>query len=167
MGMRLTVSPTQQVIQPNSTAIFNCRLQLDHEVIDAGCRSDSEFTILAWRMTPETSVRWGGVQYRIRPRKKTATSLSGGWMAGADAGLTGRVAPDPGSGEVRLRINFNNVPARWQAVSLGAGGTFQLQLTPPAGADQLDAEALYRGSRYFAPSTSPPLTVRPYVDIIK
>ncbi len=82
---------------------------------------------------------------------------------GQDAGLDGRVDPDPGGGEVRLRINFNNVPARWQTVPLGAGGTFQLQLTPPTGANQLDAEAVYEGSRYFAPSKSSPLTVRPYI----
>jgi len=162
MGMRLAVSPPEQSIAPNSTAIFKCRLELDSEVIDTGCRSDSEFTILAWRMTAETSVRWGGVTYRIRPRKKTTTTLSGGWM-GASAGLNGRVDPDPGGGEVRLRINFDNVPARWQAVPLNAGGTFQLDLMPPAGAKELDAEAVYRGSRDLSSSQSAPVRVFPYV----
>jgi hypothetical protein len=161
-GMRLTVSPPQQVVPPRSTVIFNCRLELDDRVIAANCRSDSEFTILAWRMTEETSVRWGGVQYRIRPRRKTTTTVSGGWFAG-DASVSGRVDPDPGGGEVRLRINFNNVKARWQTLPLGAGGTFKLDLTPPAGALQLDVEAAYRGSRYFGPSKSTPLTIYPYV----
>ena len=104
----------------------------------------------------------GGVHYQVRPRKKTATSLSGGWW-GTDVGLNGRVDPDPGGGEVRLRINYNNVPARWQRVPLGAGGYFKLDLTAPPGATHLDAEAVYEGSRYFAPSKSPPITVRPYV----
>ena len=161
-GMRLTISPPEQVVPPRSTVIFNCRLELDERVIQASCRSDSEFTILAWRMTEETSVRWGGVQYRVRPRRKTVTSVSGGW-ASKSVGVNGRVDPDPGGGEVRLRINFDNVPARWQAVPLGPGGTFQLALTPPAGALELHVEAVYRGSRYFGPSNSPPVTIRPYV----
>lgn len=162
LGTRLAISPPEQTIKPNSTALFKCRLETDHEVIDAGCRSDTDFTILAWRMTNETSVPWGGVQYRIRPRKKTKTTLEGGWM-GTDCGLKGRVEPDPGDGEVRLRINFNNVPARWQAVPLGPGGTYALPLIPPAGATVLHAEAVYRGSRLFGSSQSAPLTLMPYV----
>jgi hypothetical protein len=160
-GMRLTVSPPQQVVPPRSTVMFNCRLELDERIVDANCRSDTEFTILAWRMTPETSERWGGVTYRIRPRRKTTTSVSGGWYS--DVGVNGRVDPDPDGGEVRLRINFNNLPARWQAVPLAPGGTFQLALAIPAGATQLDVEAVYRGSRYFGPSKSAPVTIRPYV----
>jgi hypothetical protein len=109
-GLQLTVSPPQQVVPPRSTVIFNCRLELDERVIQANCRSDSEFTILAWRMTAETSVRWGGVQYRVRPRRKTTTSVSRGW-ASQSVGVNGRVDPNPGGGEVRLRIDFDNVPA--------------------------------------------------------
>src|SRR4029434_9397775 len=81
-------------------------------------------------------------------RRKTTTSVSGGW-ASQSVGVNGRVDPNPGGGEVRLRIDFDNVPARWQAVPLGPGGTYQLALTPPAGAVALHVEAVYRGSRYF------------------
>jgi hypothetical protein len=73
------------------------------------------------------------------------------------------VDPDPGGGEVRLLINFDNVQARWQSVPLGAGGNFKLDLTRPPGAVQLDVEAVYPGSRYFGSSKSAPRTITPYV----
>ena len=113
-------------------------------------------------MTDETSVRWGGVHYRVRPRRKTTTALTGSWAYGS-AGVSGSVSPDPGPGEVRLRINFDNVPARWQTVPLAAGGIFQLTLSPPASAKELDVEAVYQGSRYFGSSKSAPVRVFPYV----
>lgn len=161
-GMKLAVSPPQQVVPPRSTVLFNCRLELDDRVIAASCRADSEFTILAWRMTPETSVRWGGVQYRVRPRLKTMTTVSGGWAFGS-AEASGKVEPDPGDGEVRLRVHFDTVQPRWTTLKLQPGGTFKLSLVPPGGAKVLWLEAVYRGSKYHGASQSPRVSVFPYV----
>jgi hypothetical protein len=161
-GMTLAVSPPQQVVPPRSTVLFNCRLELDDRAIDASCRADSEFAILAWRMTPETSVRWGGVQYRVRPRQKTSTTVGGDWAFGS-ADASGKVEPDPGGGEVRLRVHFDTVQPRWMTLNLQPGGTFKVPLVPPAGAKVLWLEAVYRGSKYLGASQSPRVAVYPYV----
>src|SRR6185369_13616378 len=81
-GMRLTVSPKHRTIVAGETAIFRCKLELDDTVIDASCRGDHDFRIIAWRVDSHSAVRWGGVQYKVRPRKRTATDLSGDWDAG-------------------------------------------------------------------------------------
>ena len=68
-GMKLTVTPRGQVVPPKSTVIFRCVLELDDTVIDAGCRSDRQFRLVTWRREPESTTRWGGVQYKVMPRQ--------------------------------------------------------------------------------------------------
>lgn len=161
-GMMLTISPPRRSIAPGETAIFRCRLELDHEVIDAGCRSDRDFTIVTWRETPETAVDWGACQYKVLPRKKTVATIKGSWYANA-IGLDGRIDPDPSGGEIRLRINFDNQKARFQTVNLGPGGSWKLHLAAPPGANSLETEVFYEGSRLFAPCRSPLIMLVPYV----
>lgn len=81
-----------------SSRPVQCRFQLDHEMIDAGCRNDRALTILTWRETPETALNWGGCQYKVLPRKKTPATITGGWYGG-DIQLSGR-SPLAGDGSV-------------------------------------------------------------------
>ncbi len=161
-GMMLTISPPRRAIAPGETAFFRCRLELDHEIIDAGCPNDRDFTITTWRETGETAVDWGGCLFKVRPRKKTTAIIKGGWYAN-DIVLDGRIDPDPSGGDIRLRINFNNQKARFQTVKLGPGGIWKLDLVAPAGAGSLETESFYEGSRIFAPCRSPLIMVVPYV----
>lgn len=162
-GMKLTVSPVRRMIKPKETAIFHLKLELDDQVIDAGCLNDHEFTLVTWRETGESVERWGAVHYKIRPRLGTKTTVTGSWYDNS-VGIAGAVSPDPGAGTViRVRINFNNQKARWVPATLAAGGTYSLNLVAPAGAASLDTEAMFEGNTLLAPSRSNPVTVRPYV----
>jgi hypothetical protein len=162
-GMKLTVSPVRRRIKPKETAIFHLKLELDDQVIDAGCRNDHEFTLVTWRETGESVERWGAVHYKIRPRLATKTTISGGWYNN-NASVSGAVSPDPGAGTVlRVRINFNNQKAYWTTVTLTAGGTYKMNLAVPAEAASLQAEAMFEGNTLLAPSRSDPVTVSPYV----
>jgi M6 family metalloprotease-like protein len=163
LGMRLTVTPRRQTIAPGKSAIFNCVLELDETVIDTGCQNDREFLLLTWRDTPESSERWGGCKYKIRPRRRTTTTLEGYWWFDNQIELFGKVSPDPGSGRVQLRLAFIGETVRWESVELMPGGAFSLQL--PADSSDFDAVleviAYYEGSAEFGSSYSNTLTLSP------
>ena len=165
-GMQLTVTPARQTIPPKATVLFRCKLALDNQILDAGCQSDREFHIVAWRVEGHTAVRWGGVAYKVKPRKATTTTLTGYWNSDGSIHLSGGVSADPGGGVIHVRIAFAGIAARWQAATIAAGGTFTLTVTAPAGSTELDSMALYEGSAMMGPSRSPTLKLNP-PEIIK
>ena len=65
LGMKLTVSPRLRVIAPKETAIFNCTLELDANVIgDPHCTNDREFLLVTWRVAHDSPERWGACKYQ-------------------------------------------------------------------------------------------------------
>ena len=160
-GMALTVTPSRRSIPPRSTVIFRCKLELDENIIDAGCHNDREFKIVVWRVEGDTTVKWGGVQYKIRPRNKSATKLTGFWSQDNSIQLNGSVSPDPGGGIAHVRLAFNGLAAEWKTAPIMPGGAFVLNTTGPAGSTKLDSVALYEGSTLLAPSRSAPMTISP------
>lgn len=103
-GMKLTVTPRGQTVPPKSTVIFRCKLEFDDAVLSAGCHSDRQFRIVTWRREPESTTLWGGVQYKVMPRKRCAVTLTGWWGMDGIVHLSGQVTPDPGGGVLRLRL---------------------------------------------------------------
>ena len=79
LGMTLTVTPPIRTIPAASTVRFHCKLELDDAIIEAGCENDQRFRIHAWRQDTESSTRWGGVEYEIRPRQLARVTLTGSW----------------------------------------------------------------------------------------
>jgi len=154
-GMRLTIAPRRRLIAAGETAIFRCRLELDDTVIDASCRSDRDFRILVWRLDGHTAVRWGGVQYKVKPRKRSRTDLSGDWDYTHIVELKGSVTPDPGTGSVRLRLAYADHHARWVTAPLQPGGSFSYTEKAPADTRTLFAVALFEGNRQWSESRSP------------
>ena len=130
-GMKLTVTPPLQLVPPKSTVLFHCKLELDDKIIDAGCRSDRQFRLVTWRRDPESTTKWGGVQYKVRPRKRCAVSITGFWTDGIQ--ITGSVSPNPGGGVLRLRLAFDGIDAVWVPLSLATGGTYVWKGQPPLG----------------------------------
>lgn len=154
-GMRLTIAPRRRRIAAGETALFRCRLELDDTLIDASCRSDRDFRILVWRLDGHTAVRWGGVQYKVKPRKRSRTELSGSWDYAHVVELTGSVTPDPGGGHVRLRLAYAEHHARWVTAPLQPGGSFSYTEKAPADTRTLLAVALFEGNRQWSESRSP------------
>ncbi|WP_233888041.1 hypothetical protein [Paraburkholderia flagellata] len=159
-GMKLTVTPHGQYVNPKTTVLFHCTLELDDSIIDAGCRSDRQFRLVTWRRDDHSSVRWGGVQFKVSPRKAVNVTLNGSWDYGNLVRLDGKVAPDPGGGTVRLWLAFSNVDPVWVPVSAGAGGAFSWQGTPPAGANALNVVARFEGNATYGPAESPMVTIQ-------
>jgi hypothetical protein len=159
-GMRLTIYPKRRTISAGETAIFRCTLELDDKVIDASCRGDHDFRITAWRVEGETAVRWGGVQYKVRPRKRTATDFSGYWDH-TEVEIKGHVTPHPGGGLVRIRLAYADQHARWVSAELQPGGTFVYKEKPPANTFSLLAVALFEGNKYWSESRSPERKILP------
>lgn len=155
-GMTLTVTPPMQMIPARSTVTFHCRLELDDRVIEAGCENDQRFRIHAWRQDPESSARWGGVEYEIRPRQRTEATLVGAWDSDNKVVFSGAVAPDPGGGAVRVRIQFGDRAAEWKTVSLQPGGAFLWAGTAPDGTFIAEAVAWFEGNRMFSSARSAP-----------
>jgi hypothetical protein len=159
-GMRLTVRPKRRTIAAGETAIFRCKLELDEKVIDASCLGDRDFRILVWRVAGHSAVRWGGVHYKVRPRKGSFTDLHGSWDAASNVEVSGSVAPDPGGGFVRIRLAYDGFNARWVSAPLLPGGTFTYQERAPASA-LLNAIALYEGNQKLSESRSPERRITP------
>lgn len=153
-GMKLTVTPPQQLIHAGDTARFSCVLELDEKVIRTGCENDQRFQIYAWRRDPESTARWGGVEYEIRPREKTSTKLEGGWGSNNQITLRGTIAPDPGGGIVRIRLDFPKYQAFWVEVSAQPGGKFTWTGQPMGDGTKLQAVAWFEGNRKFGSSRS-------------
>ena len=160
-GMKLTVTPPRQTIPQGSSVVFHCMLELDEGIIRAGCENDQRFRVHAWRADPESSARWGGVEYEIRPREKVATTLTGWWDAGGSVTLKGKISPDPGGGDVYVRLAFEGQQARWVKLAAAAGGTFQWSGAAPSGSFKLATIADFEGNRKYGSSASSPLELSP------
>ena len=158
-GMRLTVTPARRSVPPGATVLFRCRLELDDQIIDAGCRNDREFRIVAWRTEGDTAVPWGGVVYKIKPRKGSSTKLTGFWGADGIIQLNGSVSPDPTGGLAHIRLAFAGLAAEWQVAAIQPGGAFALTVKAPGTSADLDSIALYEGSTLLSPSRSAPLKI--------
>jgi hypothetical protein len=159
-GMQLTVTPARRVVPAGATVLFRCKLELEAAIIDTGCRNDREFRIVAWRVTEHTAERWGGVAYKIKPRKPSVTTLSGYWNSDGSIQLTGAVTPATG-GTAHVRLEFAGLAAEWQPASIHANGTFTLTAHAPSGVFELDTMVLYEGSAMLGPSRSPTLKLNP------
>jgi hypothetical protein len=157
-GMKLTVTPPQQTIAAGQTVLFHCKLELDEKIIRTGCENDQRFQLHAWRQDPESSARWGGVEYEIRPREKTATSLAGSWTSSNSIFLNGTVSPNPGGGEVYIRLDYKIQQAKWVKTSVTANGKFTWN-GPATGSSPLEAIAWFEGNRKFGASRSAPVKV--------
>lgn len=156
-GMKLTVTPPSQVVPPKTTVIFRCKLELDDTIIAAGCRSDRQFRIVTWRRDPESTTKWGGVQYKVRPRKGCAASLTGSWSYNDEIQLQGAVTPNPGGGIVRIRLAFDGADVFWVPVNVAPDGTFVWNGHPQGTATQLDSVAAFEGTALYGPARSAPL----------
>lgn len=161
-GMTLTVSPPRQRIAAGATAVFHCMLKLDGRIIRTGCENDQRFRIHAWRQDAESSARWGGVEYEIRPRTKTATTLTGSWEQDNQIALSGKVSPGPGGGMVSLRLDFDNAQPTWVSVAATAAGTYAWAGKAPLGSRSLDVVASFEGNRKFGTSRSDTLQLTAY-----
>jgi hypothetical protein len=153
-GMTLTVSPPQQKVPAGTTVLFRCKLELDSRVIAAGCRNDQRFRITVWRQEPESAARWGGVEYEIRPRQKTAVQIKGTWDYAQLVEVQGKVTPNPGGGTARLRLDYENNQPRWVRVSVASDGGFALAETAPANARAVEVVAVFDANRLFGSARS-------------
>ena len=82
LGLKLTVLLRARVIAPKETAIFNCKLELDHKVITTGCQYDHEFLIVTCRVAHDSPERCGACKYKVRPREKTVVEIDWSWILG-------------------------------------------------------------------------------------
>lgn len=160
-GMTLTVFPKRRKIAAGETAIFRCTLQLDDKVIDASCRGDHDFRINAWRVDGESSILWGGVEYQVRPRKRSAADVKGSWDWNDLVEISGHVSPGNITGQVRVRLAYTGHFARWVTVDLLPGGTFSYKERAPANTRELLVNALFEGNKYYSESKSPQRKVTP------
>jgi len=150
-GLTLRVWPNLMLIPAKSIGVFKCRFEFDSELLGRYCKTDPSVVISAWRRTPESCERWGSVKYDIDLRTATATTLSAFYPSSVM--VSGVVAPDPGGGQVRIRIEFQGQAPDWFTAPLVSGA---FQLTVPGGAnDTVQAIAMYDGSTIYAPSSSP------------
>jgi hypothetical protein len=159
-GMTLTISPKRRKIAAGETAIFRCRLELDDKVIDASCRGDHNFRINAWRVDEDSAILWGGVEYQVRPRKRSTTDLGGSWF-NDEVEITGHVAPGNIAGSVRIRLAYTGHHARWVSADLKPGGTFAYKEKAPPNTVELLAIALFEGNKYYSESRSPQRRIMP------
>lgn len=154
-GMTLTVIPRFQIVPPKSTVIFNCLLELDHTIVDAGCHSDRQFRLVTWRQEPESSSRWGGVRYKVMPRKRCTITLSGTWTDSNEISLQGRLIPNPGATTVQIRIQFSDVAPSWVTVTPATGGWFSWSGKPIRDRTMMNAYAQFSGNKVYGPAQSP------------
>lgn len=153
-GMTLTVTPPEQTIPAHGTVLFRCTLRLDDAIIRTGCENDQRFQLHAWRRDPESTVRWGGVEYEIKPRVKTVATLGGQWDYSNSVRLDGTITPNPGGGIANLRVDFQNHQARWISVALTGVGTFSWTGHAPNDSYSVDAVARFSGNRKFGATLS-------------
>jgi M6 family metalloprotease-like protein len=150
-GVTLRVWPNLLLVPAKSIGLFKCRFEFDSELLGRYCKTDPSVVISAWRRTPESCERWGSVKYQINLRTATSTTLSVFYPGSVK--VSGVVAPDPGGGEVRIRIEFQGNPPTWYTAPLVSGA---FQLTVPGGPNNVvKALAMYDGSTIYAPSSSP------------
>jgi hypothetical protein len=135
-GATLEVAPAQADIAPGETAIFQCRLTLNPDIIKPGCANDQGFRLTAWRTAHDADERWGSCFYFLRPRVRTTlrilqaswyeTQLSVYGVLGLDTDQPVQLADHlPLSVRVRLEITHaNGATARWVKASVQPGGTF-------------------------------------------
>ena len=153
-GAKLTVTPTQRTIRPGETAIFRCVLEIDEQVIQAGCRNDRKFVLWTWRETDHAFERWGGCEYTIAPRTGVTMKLSARWTHSDTIYARGSLSPSPGGGTVDVRIAFDGGPIRWVTAAIQPGGSFAWEGSGE-GFTHADVTAHYRGSTQFSPADSP------------
>jgi len=150
-GVSLHVWPSLLTLAPRTVGLFRCQFRFDTEVIEAHCKNDASVLISAWRRTPESCERWGSCKYEIDFRTATQTTLHVSFVS--DVEVTGVVTPDPGGGQVRIRVQVGSDRPGWYTAPLSAGA---FSLAVPGGADNVvQVLAMYDGSAIFAPSLSP------------
>ena len=126
-----------------------------------GCQSDRQFRIVTWRREPESTPRWGGVQYKVMPRKRCAVTLTGWWGADGIVHFSGQVVADPGGGVLRLRLAFSGTDAVWVQVPLGTGATFSWQGKSMGDGIRMNAVAYFEGNLVCGPAESKLIELSP------
>ena len=158
VGMKLTVSPRIRVIAPKETAVFNCTLELDDNVIGVGCKNDRAFLLVTWRVADDSAERWGACKYIISPRKGTEVTIGGSWSG--EGILVSGVVNDKGTGSILLRTYFDGGDPKWRRVPLSPGGTYHIEFKPESD-KPLELMAYYEGSADLADAYSPVLHLMP------
>jgi hypothetical protein len=135
-GATLEVSPKQVDIAPGESAIFQCRLTLNPEIIKPGCANDQGFRLTAWRIAHDADERWGSCFYFLRPRIRTTLQIQkASWyesqlavygVLGLDTDQPVQLADQlPLRVRIRLEVtDTNGTTASWVQASVQPGGTF-------------------------------------------
>ncbi len=153
-GMTLRVWPSLLEIPSKTVGLFKCRFEFDSDILDRFCKNDPSVVISAWRRTPESCERWGSCKYEIDLRTATQTTLTASYPISVE--VSGLVTPDPGGGQVRIRIEFQGQSPAWYTATL-VSGAFHLSV-PGGASDTVQAFAMFDGSADYAPSSSPVAT---------
>ena len=95
----------------------------------------------------------GRIRYSAR-WQKTDLDSSGTWYYANEVILQGTIAPNPGGGIVRIRLDFENQQARWITVDCASDGTFTWSGHPSENSRILEAIARFEGNRKFRSSLS-------------
>lgn len=167
-GMKLTISPREHAIPMGQARVFNCTLELDRDVIEPGCDSDSGFLLTAWRRDGESDARWGSCFYFIRPRFRTKIELQqGSWyhgrvlLSGFLQALTD--TPIDLSDDMplvaRIRLLVDGGQVIWRVAQIGSDGTFFLDVHQETGKVML-AQAWFDRNDRLASSVSPELSLK-------
>ena len=156
-GATLEVAPRRADIAPGETAIFQCRLTLNPDIIKPGCANDQGFRLTAWRVAHDADERWGSCFYFIRPRVRTTlriaqanwyeTQLSIYGVLGLDTDQPVQLSDHLPLG-VRIRLEItdaNGATSRWVKATVQPGGTFMYSRPDFAGLvpAQLRAQAWF------------------------
>ena len=135
-GAKLEVSPAQADIAPGESAIFQCRLTLNSDIIRPGCGNDQGFRLTAWRIADDADERWGSCFYFLRPRIRTKLSIMQASWYETRVAIYGRLELDTDQPvqlaaqlplSVRLRLEVAEAggsASRWVTVNVQSGGTF-------------------------------------------
>jgi hypothetical protein len=156
-GATLEVSPKQADVAPGESAIFQCTLTLNPEIIKPGCANDQGFRLTAWRIAHDADERWGSCFYFLRPRVRTRLQIMQASWYETQLTLYGMLSLDtdqpvlladqlPLSVRIRLEVTDNNgVTASWVKAAVQPGGTFTFTRPDFKGA----VPALLRAQAWF------------------
>lgn len=137
-GAKLTITPREHVIPSGEARVFNCKLQLDEEIIRPGCDNDSGFLLSAWRRGGEADEIWGSCFYHVRPRWRTEIEIVRGYWVNSQIRLWGMfrtLTEDPIDladhmplvARVRLLGDAPDAKPDWHVVPIQTDGSFELE----------------------------------------
>jgi hypothetical protein len=135
-GVTLEVAPARADVAPGETAIFQCRLTLNPDIIKPGCANDQGFRLTAWRIAHDADERWGSCFYFLRPRVRTTLRISQASWYETQLSIYGVLGLDTDQPvqlaehlPLRVRVRLEVVDAsgsasRWVIANVQPGGAF-------------------------------------------